>query len=152
MFELAEQIEGLMIRPLQQFHDHRGTLMHILRNDSPFFTKFGEVYCSSIKPNGIKAWRRCKSTVQNLAVPVGRIQLVIYDDRPDSSTHGELIDIVTGSDQYLLIQIPPMLWFGFQCLGPGEALIVNCTDTIYDTNDIDRIEYNDPYVPYQWQR
>ena len=39
-------IEGVKIPPLKQIIDERGKVMHMLRNDSPNFEKFGEIYFS----------------------------------------------------------------------------------------------------------
>ena len=37
-------IEGVKITPLKQFFDERGKVMHMMRNNSPEFKKFGEIY------------------------------------------------------------------------------------------------------------
>ena len=49
-------IEGIKITPLKQIEDERGKVMHMLRNDSKTFTKFGEIYFSTVYPNKIKGW------------------------------------------------------------------------------------------------
>ena len=51
-------IEGIKITPLKQIEDERGKVMHMLRNDSKNFTKFGEIYFSFTNPNSIKASAR----------------------------------------------------------------------------------------------
>ena len=37
-------IEGVKITKLKQIFDERGKVMHMLRNDSEIFQKFGEIY------------------------------------------------------------------------------------------------------------
>ena len=49
-------IEGIKITPLKQIKDERGKVMHMLRNDSENFTKFGEIYFSTAHPNKVKGW------------------------------------------------------------------------------------------------
>ena len=65
-------------------------MLHMLRCDSTEFTEFGECYFSEVFPGVIKAWKRHRYQTQNLAVPVGRILIVIYDDRPNSISFGQL--------------------------------------------------------------
>ena len=44
-------IEGVQITPLRQIEDERGKVMHMLREDSPVFERFGEIYFSFTNPN-----------------------------------------------------------------------------------------------------
>ena len=37
-------IEGVIITPLKQIEDERGKVMHMLREDSKVFERFGEIY------------------------------------------------------------------------------------------------------------
>ena len=39
-------IEGVIVTPLRQIFDERGKVMQMLREDSPVFSRFGEVYFS----------------------------------------------------------------------------------------------------------
>ena len=36
-------IEGIKITPLKQIEDDRGKVMHMMRNNSKHFVKFGEI-------------------------------------------------------------------------------------------------------------
>ena len=49
-------IDGIKITPLDQIEDDRGKVMHMLRNDAKHFSKFGEIYFSTVLPNKIKGW------------------------------------------------------------------------------------------------
>ena len=79
-------INDVLISPLKQFSDERGSVLQMLRCDAPEFIQFGECYFSEILPGAIKAWKRHRAQTQNLAVPVGRIRIVIFDDRQTSSS------------------------------------------------------------------
>ena len=80
------KIEGVTTVALRQIIDEHGAVLHMLRNDAPDFIKFGECYFSEVLPGAIKAWKLHREQTQNLAVPLGEIRLVIYDDRVGSST------------------------------------------------------------------
>lgn len=143
-------IDGVIIQKLHQIVDDRGKVMHMLRSDSPLFTKFGEIYFSVINPGVVKAWKRHLKMTQHFAVPVGKIRLVIFDDRKEYSTYKKVEVFEIGEENYYLIKIPPSLWYGFQCDSKLPALIANCTDLQHDPYEIERLDPSDKTIPYQW--
>ena len=103
-------IEGVVVTPLRQMVDERGKVMHMLRSDSAVFSGFGEIYFSTVHPGAIKGWHIHKRMVLNYAVPHGCIKFVLYDDRAESATCGELQEIFLGPDNYCLVTVPPLVW------------------------------------------
>ena len=146
------EIEGVIIQPLKQITDSRGSILHMLRNDSDLFKTFGEIYFSEIHSGMIKAWKRHKKQTQNLSVPLEKIRLVIYDNRPTSNTKGKILEYELGRpEHYRLIRIPPMVWYGFQALGNQTSLIANCTDLPHDPEESESLPANSNQIPYQWK-
>ena len=146
------EIEGVIIQPLKQIADKRGSVLHMLKNDSNLFKQFGEVYFSEIHSGLVKAWKRHKKQSQNLVVPLGRIRLVIYDDRSNSNTHGKIAQCKLGRpENYRLIHIPPMLWYGFQGIGDQTSMIANCTDLSHDAEEMESLSADTSQIPYQWK-
>ena len=144
-------IDGVIAAKLRQISDNRGSVLHMLRSDEPDFVRFGECYFSEVLPGAIKAWKRHRVQTQNLAVPVGRIRLVIYDDRKGSTTWGEVLNLELGRpDAYLRLLIPPGLWYGFSCIGARPALLANCADLPHDPTESEVRMFNDPAIPYAW--
>jgi dTDP-4-dehydrorhamnose 3,5-epimerase len=143
-------IEGVFVTPLRQIPDERGKVMHMLRSDSERFTSFGEIYFSCVYPGAIKAWHIHKRMVLNYAVPRGRIKFVLYDDRENSSTRGQLQEIFMGPDNYCLVTVPPMIWNGFKGIGTEPALVANCASIPHDPEEIERRDPFDPSIPYDW--
>ena len=143
-------IEGVIVQELKQIPDDRGRVMHMIRADHPLFEKFGEVYFSEVLPGVVKAWKRHKKITQIFAVPIGKIKLVIYDDRENSTSKGNLKVLEIGRDNYQLVRIPPRLWYGFKCISNQPALIANCTDLPHDPNEVEDRDPHDSYVLYQW--
>lgn len=144
-------IEGVKTITLRQIPDERGAILHMLRSDAPDFTKFGECYFSEVFPNAVKAWKCHRQQSQNLSVPVGRIRLVIYDDRVDSPTRNRLLVAELGRpDRYVRMRIGPGLWYGFKGLGPGPALIVNCPDLPHDPDECDNLPSDSSRIPHRW--
>ncbi len=145
-------IEGVKVTPLKQFFDERGKVMHMLRSDDPHFKQFGEIYFSCIYPGVVKAWHIHKRMTLNYAVPHGHIKFVLYDDRSDSSTKGEIQEFFLGPDNYFLVTVPPMVWNGFKCFGSGSemAILANCASIPHDPTQVSRRDPIDTSIPYDW--
>ena len=143
-------IEGVRVTPLRQIVDERGKVMHMLRSDSQGFSGFGEIYFSTVFPGAIKGWHVHSRMTLNYAVPVGRIKFVLYDDRADSSTRGEIQEFFLGPDNYQLVTVPPLVWNGFKGIGSEMALVANCASIPHDPTEIDRRDPFDPAIPYDW--
>tara|TARA_B100001123_G_C14602233_1_gene746368 strand:+ start:47 stop:496 length:450 start_codon:yes stop_codon:yes gene_type:complete len=148
---IKSKIEGVSFQPLKIISDERGAVLHMLQNNDPFFKNFGEIYFSEINSGFVKAWKRNKKQTQNLAVPIGLINLVIYDDRSNSETKGVLFDCTLGRpDHYNLIRIPPLLWYGFQGIGDTPALIANCADRPHNPAESEKIDPKSDFIPHIW--
>ena len=143
-------IDGVVVKPLRRIPDERGFIMHMLRRDDPDFEDFGEIYFSSVYPGAIKAWHLHKEMTLNYAVLVGMIKLVLYDDRKDSPTHGELQELYIGRENYQLVKVPPFVWNGFKGYGDEMSILANCATLPHDPEEIVRMSPFDPAIPYDW--
>ena len=143
-------IEGVKIVPLKQLPDERGKVMHMLRNDVPGFSGFGEIYFSCVYPAAIKGWHLHKRMILNYAVPHGHIKFVLYDDRPESPTRGEVQEVFLGPDNYCLVTVPVLVWNGFKGIGNETAIVANCASIPHDPDEILRKDPFDPSIPYDW--
>ena len=145
------EIEGLVLTPLREIKDDRGSVLHMLRADSTDFTQIGECYFSEVSPGAIKAWKKHTVQTQNIAVPVGRIRLVIYDARENSATKNNLFVIELGRpDAYKRVRIPPEVWYGFTCISNSAALLANCADYPHIPMESEVLNYTDLLIPYNW--
>jgi len=143
-------IDGVVVKPLRRIADERGFIMHMLRKDDPDFEEFGEIYFSTIYPGAIKAWHLHKEMTLNYAVIVGMIKLVLYDDRDNSPTKGELQEIYIGRENYQLVKVPPLVWNGFKGYGDEMAIVANCATLAHDPDEIVRMVPFDTSIPYSW--
>ena len=145
-------IKGVKIIEKKIISDRRGKILHMLRNDSTGYLKFGECYFSEVYPYKVKAWKKHSSQTQNITVPVGTIKLVIFDDRNDSITKGRIQEILIGRpNNYKRVTIPPGLWYGFTCISDKEALLVNCADQPHDPNESLTVGIINDFIPYAWE-
>ena len=144
-------IEGVVITPLKQIFDERGKVMHMLREDSPVFSSFGEIYFSCTYPGAIKAWHLHKRMTLNYAVIYGEIKCVLFDDRPDSKTRGRIDEYFLSPENYYLLTVPPLVWNGWKGLGEHSAIVANCASIPHDPSEIERKSVFDSSIPYDWQ-
>lgn len=148
---VKDLIHGVLISPLNEISDNRGAVLHMMRSDTEGFTQFGECYFSEILPGAVKAWKKHTLQTQNLAVPVGRVQLVMYDNRQSSPTKGQLSILELGRPHaYLRVTIPPGIWYGFTCTGATPALLANCTDLPHSKTESEILASDDISIPYSW--
>lgn len=143
-------IDGVIVTPLKQFFDERGKVMHMLREDSPVFSRFGEIYFSCTYPGVVKAWHLHTKMTLNYAAIFGQIKCVLYDDRPTSPTCGQVDEFFMSPENYFLLTVPPMVWNGWKGIGGSQAIMANCATLPHSSNEIMRKSPLDSYIPYNW--
>jgi len=144
-----EGIHGVLVVPLRRIPDERGTILHMLRRDDPHFIEFGEIYFTSIYRGVVKGWHRHREMTLNYACVAGRVKLVMYDDRTDSPTRGQVMERFLGPDDYSLVVIPPGVWNGMK--GMDEvSLVANCATHPHDPSRTERLDPFSSAIPYDW--
>jgi dTDP-4-dehydrorhamnose 3,5-epimerase len=143
-------INDVLVTALRQIPDERGKIMHMLRCDAPHFQKFGEIYFSTAFPGVIKGWHEHTRQVQNYAVIQGMIKLVLYDNRSDSSTYREVVELFVGEDNYQLVTIPTGVINGYKTIGTKTAIVANCADLPHEQDEMKRFDPFGDAVPHQW--
>jgi dTDP-4-dehydrorhamnose 3,5-epimerase len=144
-------IPGMQVIPLRIIGDERGAVMHMLRADAAHFLSFGEIYFSTVYRGVVKGWKRHSRMTLNLAAPVGRVRLVIFDDRPESMTKDRSVDVVLGPENYNLVVVPPGVWTAFQGLGEGASLLANCASIPHDPTEAETRQLGDLPVSVDWK-
>ncbi|MCX5713769.1 MAG: dTDP-4-dehydrorhamnose 3,5-epimerase family protein [Candidatus Omnitrophica bacterium] len=143
-------IDDVKIIPLKQIPDERGKIMHMLKCTDPYFEKFGEIYFSVAYPAVIKGWHLHTKQTQFYAVISGMIKLVLFDERKDSKTRGELMEVFTGEDNYQLIRIPPGITNGYKTIGIKPAIVANCSTEPHDPDEMVRFDPLGDHIKYDW--
>lgn len=147
-------IDGVSVKPLRVIPDQRGRLAELVRSDDPDFVRFGQVYMSVTYPGVVKGWHMHTRQYDLVACVSGQILLVMYDQREESPTHGELQEVYLGTHSPNRVRIPPRILHGWKCISPEEALVINLSSELYRYDDPDEIRF-DPHgeaVPYDWTR
>ena len=147
---MNKNIEGIKISPLKIISDDRGSVMHMLRNDSQVFEKFGEIYFSTIYENKIKAWHLHKEATLNYACIYGKVKLALYDEREKSKTFGVYQELFLSLEDYSLITIPPNIWNGFKGINKGHSIIANCLNIPHNEIEMIRSDIDNKRFSYKW--
>ena len=122
-----------------------------MKNSDSEFSKFGEVYCSTVYPGVVKGWHLHSKMTLNYVVLKGKIKFVLYDSREGSPSFGQLQEVYIGDDNYVRVKVPPGVWNGFKGLGLTESFVVNFTDIPHDPNEISRMDpHNNEIIDYDW--
>lgn len=147
-------INGIVTKALRVIPDERGRLFEMLRRDEELFTKFGQIYCTTVNAGVVKGWHYHKKQVDNFVCVSGMIKLVAYDGRAGSPTKGLVNEFFIGVHNLMLVRIPAGVHHGFKGLSEPEAIVMNIPTEPYHHHRPD--EYRlDPHhndIPYDWDR
>lgn len=130
-------VDNIVVTPLKRISTLGGDILHIMKESSPGYLRFGEAYFSQIKYLSVKAWKRHHKMTLNLVVPLGDVRFVFIDEL--NSYREELI----GDSNYVRLTIPPGIWFGFQGVSEQTSLILNIADIEHSPDEVQReSQYN----------
>ena len=144
-------INGVKVIPLKCIPDERGMIMHMLKATDPHFTQFGEIYFSTVYRGVIKGWHKHSIMTLNYACVFGSIKLALYDERKNSPTRSEIMEIVLGPSDYSLVIIPPEVWNGFVGMAEPHSIVANCATHPHDPSEIVRLDPLNNHIPYDWK-
>ncbi len=147
-------IDGVLTKRLAVHADERGRLMEMLRADDELFSRFGQVYLTTAYPGVVKAWHYHERQVDHFVCVSGMMKVVLYDDRPGSTTRGLVNEFFLGQHHPLLLRVPAGVLHGFKCVSEHEGLMINVPTEPYraDQPDEFRVDAHDPSIPYDWAR
>ena len=146
-------IYNVAVKELKCRCDERGRVMEIIRNDDGFLEKFGQVYMTTNYPHVVKAWHCHRKQIDYVACISGTIKMVLYDDRADSPTYGQIEEHFIGEYNYSLIKIPCGVYHGWKCISEKESIVISTVTEPYNAKNPDevRIPFNDKKIPYNWE-
>jgi dTDP-4-dehydrorhamnose 3,5-epimerase len=151
-----ELIEGVAVKEPKNVCKASGdVLCEVFRADWALDSgTIDQVFQSTLLPGSITAWPAHRLTTDRLFVTSGLIQIVLYDDRPDSATRGLLNVFRYGTARPGLVVIPPGIWHGVQNISDTPALLLNLVDKAYQYDDPDhwRLPVDTDRIPYTFER
>jgi dTDP-4-dehydrorhamnose 3,5-epimerase len=147
-------IEGVIVRPAATIPDERGTLTEII-NPAWQFGTYPVVYGYqfTINPGRIKGWAIHYETDDQYFHNVGRVKIVLYDDRKDAPTYRMINEFCFTEHNRSFLTIPRGVYHAIQNIGTVEALLLNFPSQPYDYKNPDkyRLPLDTDYIPYRFE-
>lgn len=151
-------IADIIWKPLKKYHDTRGWLCELFREDD-----LSEVYhprmayLSTTEP-GIARGPHEHVDQSDYFCFVGpsNFLLALWDNRPNSPTYRAFQKEVLGQDNPMLVIIPPGIVHGYKNVGKNTGLVVNCPNRLYKgqgrKEQVDEIRHEeDPNSPFRFE-
>ena len=155
---IDDAIVGVKLKSLKTNGDQRGFFREIVRKTDALFDGgvFGQWSHSKMQQNVVKAWHYHHIQTDWWYVPIGQIEAVLYDNRPESPTFKRKLAFKMGdSAQFgpdtieLCVKIPPGVLHGLKVLSP-EAHLFYITSVVYDPNEEGRFPFDTDIVGHNW--
>ena len=143
-------IADVQCKPLRVHLDDRGVFMELLREEDPFFTRFGQSNFSITYPGVVKAWHYHNRQDDLWFVASGTAQVGLHDLREGSRTYGQTDVFYLGEHNRTLLFIPHGVAHGYRVLSAEPVGLVYFTTHVYDPQDELRRPWDDPAIGFSW--
>jgi dTDP-4-dehydrorhamnose 3,5-epimerase len=144
------EIEGVIINRLNKFTDERGYLVEAFRIDKlPDKLQPVMSYVSYTKPGiarGPHEHHR-QTDIFSFMGP-GNFRIKLWDNRKESSTYGNCIEVVGGKDNPITVIVPPGIVHGYRNISQKVAgMVINYPNKLYRgwdrKEEVDEIRHED---------
>lgn len=146
-------IDGVSVREIANVLKLDGHLVEVFRRSwFPDAAPIDQVFQVTLNPGAISAWHAHESTTDHLFISAGTVRVVLFDNREDSPTRGEINEFRFGAIRPAVIVVPPRIWHGLQCVSTSAATILNLVDKAYDYEDPDhwRVPPDSAAIPFRF--
>ncbi len=143
-------IDGVVIKPLRKYLDRRGFLCETFRLDElPPDLKPVMSYVSYTEPGVARGphEHRAQTDIFSFLGP-GNFLLKLWDNRPESTTRGNCMELFAGEDNPLTVIIPPGVVHGYKNISAhSRGMVINYPDRLYRgwgrAEEVDEIRHED---------
>jgi dTDP-4-dehydrorhamnose 3,5-epimerase len=148
-----ELVHGMSVRDVVTHTDDRGTVFELFdlrwewHPDPVVFS-----YVFTIRPGVVKGWGLHRRHEDRYALLFGELELVLYDAREDSPTHGLVSKVMLSEHRRRVVNIPAGVWHADRNIGARDAVVVNFPTIPYDhaAPDKERLPLDTPLIPYSF--
>ncbi|HEY8303175.1 MAG TPA: dTDP-4-dehydrorhamnose 3,5-epimerase family protein [Solirubrobacteraceae bacterium] len=150
---MSERIAGVRVREVKHVVTANGHTTELFRKDwGVVESEVVHMIHVTLHPGATSAWHMHKLKTDHLFVVGGAVKAVLYDDREDSPTRGQVDVFHLSAIRPMLVVIPPEVWHGLQVPQSGPCSFVNFFDHAYDYDNPDdwRLPADTPEIPYSF--
>ncbi|HSQ24242.1 MAG TPA: dTDP-4-dehydrorhamnose 3,5-epimerase family protein [Pyrinomonadaceae bacterium] len=128
-----ENIHDVVVRDLRKFNDSRGWLSELFRNDelaAEFFPAMA--YTSSTTPGVTRGPHEHVDQADFFCfLGPSNFKLRMWDNRPNSPTHGNMMTLTVGADNPKSVLIPKGVVHAYRNIGEVDGIVINCPNRLY---------------------
>ena len=149
-------VDGVIIRPLKHYHDSRGWLVELFREDElPGEHHPAMVYASLTVPGVARGPHEHREQADLFAfIGPGDFKLYLWDERRDSPSYMHKQTIVVGQSNPVAILVPPQVIHAYKNTSDVPGMVFNSPNRLYAgwgrTEPVDETRHEDladsPYV------
>lgn len=148
---LARVPEGVTFRDAVTHVDDRGSVCELFdprwgwTDDDLVFS-----YVFTLRPGMVKGWGMHREHEDRYFILYGELELVLYDGREDSRTHGLVSEIYLTEHRRQLMNIPTGVWHANRNVGMSDVTVINFPTKPYDHENPDkyRLPIDTDQIPY----
>jgi dTDP-4-dehydrorhamnose 3,5-epimerase len=149
-------IQGVTVRELHRYRDERGWLFELFRQDEiarDLFPVMGYVSCTL--PGVVRGPHEHRDQTDFFGfVGPSDFRVYLWDNRPDSPTHGEAWQVTAGESNPCVVVIPPGVVHAYKNTGSVPGLVFNGPNRLYrgegKQDPVDEIRHeDDPQSPFR---
>ena len=147
-------IKDVIIKNLNQYHDDRGWLSEVYRQDEVTYHPV-MAYISVTKPGVVRGpHEHVYQSDCFVFVGPGSFELHLWDRRKGSETEGQHFKSIMGEENPTMVIVPPGVVHGYKAIGNKDSYCLNFSDKLYKgegkKEEIDEIRWEqDPDSPYK---
>ncbi|MDD5043068.1 MAG: dTDP-4-dehydrorhamnose 3,5-epimerase family protein [Patescibacteria group bacterium] len=124
-------IDRVIIKNLKIFKDERGWVAELYRHDEMDFVP-AMAYASFSENGAVRGPHEHKKQSDYFCFfGPGDFMMYLWDERKDSSTYGEKMEMRVGESNPLAVLVPPGVVHGYKCVSESGAWYVNLPDALY---------------------
>lgn len=132
------------LTPLRRISTLGGDILHGIKKEDEGFAGFGEAYFSIVECGYVKGWKRHRVMTLNFVVPVGAVQVMVYNDAGEAK--GDWIIGPEAPGTHGRLTVPPGLWVAFGGVTRAQNIVMNVASIPHDPTESDR----QPMEAFPW--
>ncbi|HJS50353.1 MAG TPA: dTDP-4-dehydrorhamnose 3,5-epimerase family protein [Pyrinomonadaceae bacterium] len=143
------EIEDVVTYPLRIFHDERGWLSELFRNDEIAQEFHPEMAYISFTNPGVQRGPHEHVDQADLFCFIGpsTFNIRLWDNRRDSKTYNRMMSLDVGIDNPTAVIVPKGVVHGYKNIGEVDGMVVNCPNRLYmgknRSEPVDEIRHED---------
>ncbi len=150
------EIDGVIIKELKRFHDSRGWLTELFRQDELAEEYLPAMcYLSMTKPGVARGPHEHVDQADYFCfIGPSTFRLYLWDNRPTSATYGKSCHHDLGEENPAAVIVPKGVVHAYKNIGGGEGIVFNAPNRLYAGHGrkepVDEIRHeSDPNSPFK---